>query len=193
MRISSGAGKHVFAGGIYLKFLVLVPWLHINFVIALSATLGSLYFSEIMKFPPCTLCWYQRICIYPLVGIFCAALLTEDRHHLKYSVPLLVLGLTLAIYHNLLYFGVIAQELVPCTGAVSCSSRQLELYGFITIPLLALISFATMLFVVFFEYCSYDQLRSSTFAEQKGQPSCFVVDILAKSTSSPNRCPAVMS
>lgn len=128
------------------------PWLRINFLIALSATIGSLYFSEVMKFPPCTLCWYQRICIYPLVVIFGAALLTEDHEHRKYSAPLLLIGLALAIYHNLLYFGVIAQELVPCTGTVSCSSKQLELFGFLTIPLLALVSFVSMLSVILLEY-----------------------------------------
>ncbi len=128
-----------------------IPWLRINFLIALSATIGSLYFSEIMKFPPCTLCWYQRICIYPLVIIFGAALLTEDPGYRKYSVPLLFIGLVLAIYHNFLYYGIIAQELVPCTGTVSCSSKQLELFGFVTIPLLALIGFVSMLSVMFFE------------------------------------------
>lgn len=126
-------------------------WLHVNFLIALFATIGSLYFSEVMKFPPCTLCWYQRICIYPLVVIFGAALLTEDHGHRKYSVPLLLIGLALAIYQNLLYFGVIDQALVPCTGAVSCSSKQLELFGFLTIPLLAFVSFVSMLSIVLVE------------------------------------------
>ena len=137
-----------------------ILWLRVNFLIALSATIGSLYFSEIMKFPPCTLCWYQRVCIYPLVTIFGAALLTEDHEHRKYSMPLLLIGLVLAIYHNLLYFGIIAQDLVPCTGAVSCSSKQLELFGFVTIPFLALLGFASMLLVVFFEYrCSRQKER----------------------------------
>jgi disulfide bond formation protein DsbB len=134
-----------------MSFMNSVPWLHINFLVALSATLGSLYFSEIMKFPPCTLCWYQRICIYPLVIIYGSALLTDDHRHGKYSAPLLLIGLVLAVYHNLLYFGVIAQELVPCTGTVSCSSKQLELFGFITIPLLALVGFVLMLCIHFLE------------------------------------------
>ena len=129
-------------------------WLRINFLIALSAVIGSLYFSEVMNFPPCTLCWYQRICIYPLVIIFGVGLLTEDDGHRKYSGPLLMIGLALAVYHNLLYFGVIAQPLVPCTGAVSCSSKQLDLFGFITIPLLALSGFVSMIFVLFFEHRS---------------------------------------
>ena len=126
-------------------------YLRVNFLIAVAATIGSLYYSEIMKFPPCTLCWYQRICIYPLVIIFGAALLTDDHRHQKYSLPLLLTGLGLAVYHNLVYFGVIAQELIPCTGSISCSARQLELFGFVTIPLLALMSFLAMIVLVFFE------------------------------------------
>ena len=126
-------------------------YLRINFLIAVASTVGSLYYSEVMKYPPCTLCWYQRICIYPLVIIFGAALLTDDNKHGKYSLPLLLIGLLLAIYHNLLYFGIVAQELVPCTGSVSCSTRQLELFGFITIPLLALMGLLTMTIFTFFE------------------------------------------
>ncbi len=137
-----------------------IVWLRINFLIALSATIGSLYFSEIMKFPPCTLCWYQRICIYPLVIIFGVGLLTEDYGHRKYSGPLITIGLALAVYHNLLYFEVISQPLVPCTGAVSCSSKQLELFGFITIPLLALIGFISMICVLFLESRSKRQMGS---------------------------------
>ena len=126
-------------------------FLRANFLMAIIAVVGSLYFSEVMKFPPCTLCWYQRICIYPQVVIFGIALLTGDRGYRKYSQPLLALGLALAIYHNLLYFGFISQPLVPCTGTVSCSSKQLELFGFITIPLLSLVGFSMMLVLTVLE------------------------------------------
>ena len=78
--------------------------------------------------------------------------MTNDRQHRIYSGPLLLSGLVLAIYHNLLYFGIIPQELIPCTGSVSCSSKQLELFGFLTIPLLALISFVAMLSLVWLEH-----------------------------------------
>lgn len=120
-------------------------FLRLNFLIALAATLGSLYFSEVVKFPPCTLCWYQRISIYPLVVIFGVAIWTNDRSYRKYATPLLLIGLILAIYHNLLYFGLIPQPIVPCTGEVSCSAKQLELFAFITIPLMSLFSFIGML------------------------------------------------
>ncbi len=115
--------------------------LYISFIFSLSATFGSLYFSEILGYPPCVLCWYQRICMYPLVLIFGAAIWTEDSQFLKYTLPLSFLGLGIAIYHNLLYYGVIPDSITPCTQGISCTSRQVEYLGFITIPLLSLMSF----------------------------------------------------
>ncbi len=129
-------------------------FLRINFLLALAGVVGSLYFSEVMTFPPCTLCWYQRICLYPLVAVFGVGLLTEDRGYRRYAAPLLAAGLILSGYHNLLYFGVIAQDIVPCTGAVSCSAKQLELFGFVTIPLMALVSFCAMSLLVYLDHLS---------------------------------------
>lgn len=125
--------------------------LKLNFLLTLMGTLGSLYFSEVMLFPPCTLCWYQRICLYPLVLGFAAALLTNDRGYKKYTLPLAGCGLLISLYHNLLYFGVITKALVPCTADVSCSARQLELFGFVTIPLMSMISFTVIIILVVFD------------------------------------------
>jgi disulfide bond formation protein DsbB len=97
--------------------------------------------------------------MYPLVVIFGSALLTEDHSHHKYSVPLLVGGFAVAIYHNLLYYGIIPQELVPCTGTVSCSSKQLELFDFVTIPLLSLVGFSAMTVLTMREYFLHRSLR----------------------------------
>ncbi len=116
--------------------------LKLNFLVAVSGTLGSLYFSEVMKFPPCALCWYQRIALYPLVVIFGVAIWTEDQKYRIYALPLSLIGLAIGVYHNLIYYGFIAPELTPCTAGASCSAKQLELFGFITIPLLSLIGFA---------------------------------------------------
>jgi len=118
--------------------------LRISFLISLGATLGSLYFGEVLKYPPCTLCWYQRICMYPLVFIFGAALWTEDENFLKYSLPLTKVGVLIAVYHNLLYYGIIPESITPCTQGVSCTSKQIELLGFITIPLMSLLSFTSL-------------------------------------------------
>ncbi len=125
--------------------------LHINFVLVLIGTLGSLYFSEVMKFPPCTLCWYQRVCLYPLVLILGTAIWTSDHRYKRYVFPLVLTGLAIAIYHNLLYFGFISESLAPCTQGLSCSAKQLELFGFITIPLMSLAAFITTLLLVWLD------------------------------------------
>lgn len=119
-------------------------WLQINFFAATVGTLGSLYFSEVLKYPPCVLCWYQRICLYPLVFIFGTALWFNDSNYKRYAMPLIVAGLMIALYHNLIYYGFISEALTPCTEGVSCSSRQLELFGFITIPILSFFGFASL-------------------------------------------------
>ena len=116
-----------------------------NFLIAITGVLGSLYFSEVMKLPPCALCWYQRILLYPLALIYLVALWTEDQGYQKYIFPFLAIGLSIASYHNLLYYGFIPEKLAPCNAALSCTSKQLEVFGFITIPLLSLAAFSTLL------------------------------------------------
>lgn len=116
--------------------------LYLVWLVALMATLGSLFFSQVMKLPPCVLCWYQRIAMYPLALLTPIALVTkESKVFLKYALALAVVGLAIAIYHNLLYYNVIPESLTPCREGVSCTSRQLEWLGFVTIPLLSLGSF----------------------------------------------------
>lgn len=111
------------------------------FLIASIATLGSLFFSEIMHFVPCSMCWYQRIFMYPLVYIFLINLLYPDDKLFKYAFGLVVIGLSLSIYHNLLMFGIIPESLVPCVSGVPCSTKYINWFGFINIPLLSLLSY----------------------------------------------------
>ena len=113
-----------------------------SWIVALVGTLGSLFFSEVMKLPPCVLCWYQRICMYPLVATLAVGWLRGDRSGVAYSLPLSLSGLLIAIYHNLLYYHVIPESIAPCTQGISCTSRQIEWFGFVTIPLLSLVAFA---------------------------------------------------
>ncbi len=110
-------------------------------LIALAATVGSLFFSEVMQLPPCVLCWYQRIAMYPLVLVIGVGIITRDLRLKIYALPLCVTGLAVSAYHNLLYYGLIANSILPCTEGVSCTSLQIEWLGFITIPLMALTAF----------------------------------------------------
>jgi disulfide bond formation protein DsbB len=111
------------------------------FLVASVATLGSLFFSEIMEFVPCTMCWYQRIFMYPLVIIFLIHLLYPDEKLFKYSIGIVAVGLIFALYHNLLMFGIIPESSVPCTSGVPCSTEYINWFGFINIPLLSLVSY----------------------------------------------------
>lgn len=118
---------------------------------ALVGTVGSLFFSEVMDLPPCSLCWYQRIALYPLVFVIGVGIATADRSWRKYAWPLVLAGLAIAVYHNLLYYGFIAEELAPCTEGVPCNAKQLELLGFITIPLMSLAGFAAIAAAMLFD------------------------------------------
>lgn len=109
--------------------------------VSLVATLGSLFFSEVMLLPPCVLCWYQRICMYPLAIITTVGLVSKDLGVAKYAWPLALIGLAVAGYHNLLYYHLIPESITPCATGVSCTDRQIEWFGFITIPLLSLTAF----------------------------------------------------
>jgi disulfide bond formation protein DsbB len=109
--------------------------------VSLVATMGSLFFSEVMLLPPCVLCWYQRICMYPLALIFTVGLLAHDRQVARYAWPLTLVGLAVAIYHNLLYYHLIPDSITPCSTGVSCTDVQIQWLGFITIPLLSLTAF----------------------------------------------------
>lgn len=121
-------------------YLLFSAWL-----LALISTLGSLFFSEIMHFPPCNLCWYQRIFMYPLVFVLFMGLFPLNKNVLRFSLPLVGGGLFFAIYHNLLHFGIIPETATPCSQGVSCAAKYIEWAGFITIPFLSLLSFTTIL------------------------------------------------
>ena len=111
----------------------------------MAALLGSLFFSEVMGLEPCVLCWYQRIFIYPLVVLLLVGLFPLDRSVIRYTLPLAVIGLCFAIYHYLLYSGYIPENLQPCSANLSCTEINLELMGFITIPMLSIFAYSAII------------------------------------------------
>lgn len=124
--------------------------LYIAWVQSLVAMSGSLFFSEVMKLQPCVLCWYQRILMYPLVAIIAVGILTKDKKIPLYVLPLSLTGLFIAIYHNLLYYKLIPEAIKPCTLGISCTTKQIEWLGFITIPLLSLTAFVIITACLFY-------------------------------------------
>ncbi|WP_409291667.1 disulfide oxidoreductase [Peribacillus sp. SCS-37] len=115
--------------------------LGVSWLSAVIAVLGSLYFSEVLHFVPCTLCWYQRILMYPLAVILGIAVYKRDHTVYRYALPLSLLGIMISAYHYSLQKLSFMQEFQVCTGGVPCSGQYINLLGFITIPFLALIAF----------------------------------------------------
>ena len=115
-----------------------------QFVISLAAIFGSLFFSEVMNFPPCSLCWYQRIFIYPVVLIILSGLYLGSKDTNKFLFPFILIGSLFSAYHNLVYYKII-KVIVPCSESAPCTAEQLNYLGFITIPLLSLFSFVLLL------------------------------------------------
>lgn len=123
--------------------LIFVCWL-----IATISTLGSLFFSEVMELVPCILCWYQRIFMFPLAVILLVGLFPLDRHVVRYALPVAAIGLLFTVYHCLLFYGFIPENLQPCRQGVSCADASMELFGFLPIPLLSLASFSLIIIML---------------------------------------------
>jgi disulfide bond formation protein DsbB len=117
--------------------------LWLAFVVAAVATAGSLFFSEIAHFVPCELCWYQRICMYPLSILTLFAALVNDHRSARYLLPFPVIGAAISSYHLLVENGVVEQTqacLISAPGG--CATKWINEFGYVTIPTLALTSFA---------------------------------------------------
>ena len=119
--------------------LVFAAW-----VIASSSTLGALFFGEVMKLPPCSLCWYQRIFMFPLALVLPFGLFPFARNIVRAVLPLVGVGGLLAVVHVLLVEGIIPERIAPCRQGVPCSETVIEWFGFVTIPLLSLAAFASI-------------------------------------------------
>ena len=115
--------------------------------ISWAGVFGSLFFSEIQGYIPCELCWYQRIVMYPLAIFATVAIIRKEYASFSYYVlPFAVIGLVMSFYHSLLQWGVITHNLLDCSegAAVPCSNPEIMIFGFITIPFLAFVSFCAL-------------------------------------------------
>ena len=105
-----------------------------------TATLGSLYFSEVAHFVPCTLCWYQRIAMYPLVPLLGIAAFRRDTGVALYGAVIAALGAPISIYHILVERGIV-EESSSCDPNNPCSLIWVKKFGYLTIPTMALSGF----------------------------------------------------
>ena len=116
--------------------------LFVTWVLVTIATLGSLFFSEVMDVPVCVLCWYQRIAMYPLVIILAIGLLPYDPRVMRYATAMVSLGWLLALFQVLLVAGIIPEQAQPCVQGIPCSDTHISLFGFLNIPTLSLLTFS---------------------------------------------------
>ncbi|MFH0830795.1 MAG: disulfide bond formation protein B [Parcubacteria group bacterium] len=118
--------------------------LYLAWLITIVGTAGSLYFSEIRGLIPCVLCWYQRMALYPIAVILLVELLRKDRVAVWYALPFSIVGIALAAWHVALQEQVVFGSLVPCEALISCAEKQIEFFGWITIPILSLTGFVAI-------------------------------------------------
>jgi len=122
--------------------------LAIGFVIAVGAVVGSLYYSDIVGYEPCSLCWWQRVFIYPQMVLFAIALWRKDKNIFDYTLALSIIGGIIALYHSYIQYG--GSPLFECgVEAVSCAKRFVYAFDYITIPLMSLSTLAVLGLVSF--------------------------------------------
>lgn len=121
------------------------------FLIAFSAVLGSLYFSDVLLIDPCYLCWWQRIFMYPLFALTLASLVLKVRLQKIHILALAIPGFLFALYHYLLQTFGLFKEFSACTSAAKpCDVVDVNYFGFITIPFLSLMAFIAIILIVLF-------------------------------------------
>lgn len=121
-------------------------YLRLALTVALTATLGSLFYSEIAGFTPCKLCWFERIFMYPQVVLFGIAMWKKDTKIWIYSLGLSIIGAVISFYHYLLQIGVLPAGSCDAVGrSVSCSKVFVMTFGYITIPLMAGTAFVLLI------------------------------------------------
>ena len=96
--------------------------------VALLATAGALFMGEVMGMTPCLLCWYQRIAMFPLVVVLGIGLLDADRAH-PLRTALVGAGWAIALYHCLVFWGLVTEALVPCGKGGSCADADVQVAG----------------------------------------------------------------
>jgi disulfide bond formation protein DsbB len=118
--------------------------LPLAWLIALVTTLGSLYYSKVIEYVPCELCWYQRIVIYPFAVILGIAAWRRDAAIRVYAVPVLAIGIVIATYHTWIQAYPPENGTSFCTADVPCTTRYVWEFGFVSLPFMALSAMVAM-------------------------------------------------
>ncbi|MGA2418221.1 MAG: disulfide bond formation protein B [Candidatus Staskawiczbacteria bacterium] len=114
-----------------------------SFLVALIAAAGSLFYSNVAGFTPCELCWFQRIFMYPEVIILGLALIKKDAKIIDYALLLAFIGWLISLYHNYIYYQGLSSTV--CRIGESCITPYVTVFGYITIPMMALTAFSLII------------------------------------------------
>lgn len=145
--------------------------LALAFIVALTSTAASLFYSEVAGFEPCYLCWFQRIFMYPQVVLLGMALVRKEFGIVDYSLALALIGGFVSLYHNYIYYG--GASPFPCNAfglGASCLKVYVLEFGYITIPLMALTGFLLLIFFLLLARShSKDNLFSAALEKKDGE------------------------
>lgn len=128
---------------VFSAFQGLELWL--AFAVAATATLASLYLSEVAHLIPCALCWYQRIAMYPLAVILLIAAIRADHRIRIYAATLATIGAGISLYHRFIQAFPDLEGGTSCDPNAPCTAAYVEIFEFITIPTMALSGFLFIL------------------------------------------------
>jgi disulfide bond formation protein DsbB len=106
-------------------------------LVALVATVGSLIYSEVYHLVPCRLCWFQRIAMYPMSVVLLVGAIRREFMVKFYTLPLALLGLGISVYHYLLQRFPNLEATSACDPDNPCSLILVNIFNFISIPLMA--------------------------------------------------------
>ena len=140
--LSKGSPEHSIT-----KFLA-KNGLYFAFAVSAMSSATSLFYSVIVGYEPCDLCWYQRIFMFPQVFILGIALYKKSNAIIDYALTLSAIGGLIALYHNYIYFAG-SSSIFPCPASVSsapCAVQYVLEFGYITIPVMSLTSFILISF-----------------------------------------------
>lgn len=144
---------------------ILKQYNQLGAIVALSASSLSLMLSTAFNLTPCTLCYWQRIFLYPLAFIYIGALWRQDTKTYIYSLPLSTAGAGFALYHYALQRDWLSLA-ESCSSGVSCTSVYLEYFGFFTIPFGALLGFGAIIAISIMQLRSNEEPKKTSFTKQ---------------------------
>lgn len=153
-----------------VKIISYDTWLKLIGFFATIATLGSLTYQLVYAAPVCSLCWWQRIFMFPIEIVIIVSLWTKAKTNHYITAVMACIGIVFSAKHYYAHFQKYVAGnpfFIPCSvapGEPSCSNAPIVSFGFITIPFMA---FITFLAIIWLSYLAYQKSRSVSTVNEK--------------------------